>query len=85
MAEDFTCAAYGEKGRNIGAVCFVSGELHKRACGSLEECEAAMTAERQRVFQRISELAAEGDPAAGFLEREFASPDQLLGGDDGGG
>lgn len=40
-----------------------------------------MAAERQRVFRRISELAAEGDPAAGFLEGQFANPDQLLGGE----
>ena len=43
-----------------------------------------MTAERQRVFGRISELAAAVDETAAFLAEEFASPDQILGGDQAG-
>jgi hypothetical protein len=39
-----------------------------------------MAAERRRVFRRISERAASGDQTMAFLEGEFSSPEQLLGG-----
>jgi hypothetical protein len=47
-----------------------------------------MAAERQRVFARIQELAADGDEVGIYLAGEFASPEDLLGGSEteqGGG
>jgi hypothetical protein len=73
----WVCEAYGPDGLEFGAVCFV-GDLNRRVCESAGECHAVMTAERRRVFDRIGELAAEGDPTGVFLAGEFASPDQLL-------
>ena len=76
----WTCEAYGPDGVDVGAVCFFTGQLHHRICGSQDECSRRMAAERQRVFDRIHEAAAAGDPTAAFLAGEFTSPDQLLGG-----
>jgi hypothetical protein len=42
------------------AVCFVGGD--RRVCGDPGTCSATMHAERQRVYRRISELAAAGVP-----------------------
>jgi hypothetical protein len=75
------CEAYGHDVRGIGAVCFVSGELGKRVCNGPGECHTAMTAERQRVYSRISELAAAGSPWAADLAETFGRPGQLLGGE----
>lgn len=80
MTAGWHCEAYGPEVAEVGAVCFVSGELGKRVCGHLDECQEVMAAERRRVFRRISELAATGDPAMAFLEEEFTNPEQLLGG-----
>ena len=80
---EWDCEAYGPEPAAIGALCFRSGELHKRVCTGPSECHAAMTAERQRVFGRISELAAHGDdPTWADLAETFARPGQLLGGED---
>lgn len=80
----FTCEAYGPEIAEIGAVCFFSGDLGKRICSDQDECRWLMAAERRRVFRRMSELAASGDEAAAYLEQEFSSPDQILGGEDAG-
>jgi hypothetical protein len=79
------CEAYGPEPAEIGAICFVSGELGKRVCTDAAECHRAMAAERQRVFRRINELAATGNADMAYLAEEFTSPEQLLGGgpDDG--
>jgi hypothetical protein len=74
------CEAYGPEGADFGALCFRSGELGKRVCGDQDECHQVMAAERRRVFRRISERAASGDQTMAFLEGEFSSPEQLLGG-----
>ena len=76
----FVCSAYGPDGRDAGAICFVSGEPGKRVCTSAEQCHEVMTAERQRVWQRIQDGAARGDPDLAFLAGEFSDPSQLLGG-----
>ena len=75
----FDCEAYGPEGLEIGALCFLA-EPNERVCSTREECHTAMTAERQRVFRRIGELAAAGDPMGEYLAGEFSSPDQILGG-----
>ena len=77
---DFDCTAYGPEGREAGALCFIAGELGKRSCVSLEECRQVMDAERRRVFARIQEQAAAGDPVAAYLASEFTAAEQLLGG-----
>jgi hypothetical protein len=77
---DFSCGAYGPEGAEFGALCFVSGVAGTRVCGDQGECRRVMAAERQRVFRRIGELAASGNETAAFLEAEFSSPEQLLGG-----
>lgn len=82
-AEDWDCEAYGPEGRGLGALCFVSGALGKRACASPDECHQVMAAERQRVFDRIQEGAAAGDPDMAYLAGEFTSPEQILGGGTG--
>lgn len=82
--EPWPCEAYGPEGAEFGAICFISGETGTRTCGSPGECRSLMQAERQRVFRRISELAAEGSETAAFLEGEFSSPAQILGGYDSG-
>jgi len=76
----WNCEAYGPDIADVGAVCFVSGELGKRTCADLGECRRVMAAERRRVFRRINELAAGGDETAAFLAEEFTRPGQLLGG-----
>ncbi len=77
---DWDCEAYGPDIREVGALCFVAGDLGKRVCGSLGECRRVMAAERRRVFRRISELAANGDETAAYLAEEFTNPEQILGG-----
>jgi hypothetical protein len=79
MTGDFDCEAYGPEGREHGALCFTAGQ-GQRACPSREDCHRVMAAERQRVFGRIHEMAAEGDPAGVFLAGEFTDPGQILGG-----
>jgi hypothetical protein len=74
------CSAYGSEGRKFGALCFVSGALGKRVCGSQAACREVMTAARRRVFSRIQEGAAAGDPDMAYLAEEFSGPEQLLGG-----
>ncbi len=76
---DFDCEAYGPEGRRMNALCFVA-EPGRRACVSQDECHKVMTAERQRVYARIQEGAAAGDPDMAYLAGEFTSPEQLLGG-----
>lgn len=89
-APDWPCEAYGPEGLEHGARCFMAagtGVLPAfspgaaRVCGSPAACHENMAAERQRVFQRIQELAAGGDPIGLELAEEFTSPEQLLGGD----
>lgn len=79
---DWPCAAYGPDGLAHGARCFRAGEPGQRICASRAECKEAMASERQRVFRRINELAAGGDPDFAALDAEFASPDELLNADD---
>lgn len=78
---DWPCEAYGPEALEHGARCFFS-EMWDRDCIDPEDCGARMTAERRRVFQRIQEMAAAGDPTAALLAEDFTSPEQLLGGDD---
>jgi hypothetical protein len=72
------CEAYGPDLPKDLASCFFEKVRH---CDSLAECSARLESERQRMFQRINELAAAGDPDFAFLEGEFTNPEQLLGGD----
>lgn len=76
------CTAYGAKGTAVGALCFFSEDLGGRVCGTATECADRMAGERVRLFDRIGELAAAGDPAGKVLAQEFSSPDELLGGAD---
>jgi len=78
---DWDCAAYGPDGRKFGALCFLAGQ-GERACASQAACSDAMAAERQRVWQRIQEMAAAGDPAGAELADAFTDPQQILGGGD---
>jgi len=80
MADDFDCTAYEPAAREIGALCLIA-ELGKRSCASLEDCRRVMAAERRRVFSRIQEMAADGDPVGVYLAGEFREPGQILGGE----
>lgn len=80
--DEWDCSYYGPEGRRLGAVCFVAKE---RACPTLAACELAIAGSRKRIFRRIQELAASGQPESVYLAGEFTRPDQLLGGDDDDG
>lgn len=79
-AVSWDCPAYGAEGTKIGALCFFSPELGERDCATEQQCAARMAGERNRVFNRITEMAGAGDEVGLILAREFASPDDLLGG-----
>jgi hypothetical protein len=83
VSGDWSCTAYGPEAAEVGAICFVA-QPGTRKCADQDECREVMTGERQRVFRAISEKAAAGDPVMAYLAEEFASPDQILGGDDSG-
>lgn len=76
---EWACDAYGPAGIEHGALCFLAGK-GERACASHDECVRVMASERRRLFRRMNELAATGDPTWAGIESEFASPDDLLGG-----
>jgi hypothetical protein len=81
---DWVCAAYdagpGERVPTVLAqVCFVE-QARDAACASLVQCQAEMTAERQRIFRLIQAAAARGEEWADGLESGFAAPDDMLGG-----
>ena len=80
--EHWDCGAYGPEGREFGVRCFFA-EAGERVCASQDECRDAMAAERQRVFHRIQELAAAGDPVGVDLAEAFTDPSQILGGGQG--
>lgn len=82
VTNEWACDAYGPDGAAIGALCFRSPTTGVRVCESLAECTTFMATERRRVFRRVSELAAAGDPVAEMLDAEFANPDEILGRDD---
>lgn len=76
----WACEAYGPDGEAVGALCFVSDQ-DQRSCASPAACHVTMTAERQRLWQRLQLLAATGDDVARELLTDFTSPEQLLGGE----
>lgn len=78
---DWPCEAYGPDGLEHGARCFLAGKLGERLCGTSIACGYIMAAERRRVFRRIQQLAAAGDPLGMELAAAFTDPDQLLGGE----
>lgn len=80
MAEQWDCEAW-PGGRQFGALCWFAAE-NERLCRSMEQCRAALTVERQRLFDQIQQRAAEGDGTSMFLAREITSPDELLRGED---
>jgi hypothetical protein len=82
VADEWDCEAYGPEAAAHGARCFFA-ELGERVCTSLAGCREAMAAERRRVWSRIQEMAAQGDPAGEFLAEAFSGPEQLLGGGTG--
>ncbi len=73
------CDAYGPEGRAMDALCFFA-DPGERRCGTAEMCRTLLAAERRRVFDRIGELATDGDPIGVYLAGEFTHPEQLLGG-----
>lgn len=84
MTDQWSCEAYGRSLAHLAAadqarLCFVS-EAQGRACDSPAECGAMMAIQRQRLFDRIRELAETGDPVYVQLAEDFHSPDRLLGG-----
>jgi len=84
MTDPWYCEAYGPRAPKAEKLCFVSGDSGARACASPQMCRETMAAERQRVWQRINELAAGGDPVGAYLAEEFTDPGQILGGGDHG-
>lgn len=75
------CQAYGPEGRAADVLCFFA-EPGRRLCATHDECLGRLAVERVRVFDRIHELAASGDPTGQYLADEFTSPGQLLGGEE---
>jgi hypothetical protein len=84
MAEPWYCEAYGPRAPKAETLCFIAPGPVPRACASPETCRETMAAERQRVWRRINEMAASGDPDGEFLAGEFTDPAQILGGGDDG-
>ncbi len=78
-AGEWDCEGQPPGGSAIGALCFIA-ELGVRVCDSPAACARAMTAARQRLYARISELAAAGDPVGAYLEQEFPGPPALWAG-----
>ncbi|HWD80118.1 MAG TPA: hypothetical protein VG497_14580 [Kribbella sp.] len=79
-AKGWDCDAYGpDLPPGLGDLCFYD-QIER--CTSEAQCHLRMAGERQRVFRRINELAAAGDPTGEFLAGEFTNPSQLLGADD---
>ncbi len=79
VAEQWDCPAYGPDGTTHGVLCFFA-DVGKRSCLSESVCHTLLTVQRRRVYQRICELAAAGDPVGEYLAGEFPGPDDLLGG-----
>lgn len=73
------CQAYGPDAEAVGALCFFA-DPGARLCGTQDECRTRLAGERVRVFERIHDLAASGDPTGQYLAAEFTHPEQLLGG-----
>jgi hypothetical protein len=74
--QDWACEAYGEDMPGPRHCFFELGER----CASAGECVTRLPSERQRVFDRIQELAESGDPVSVFLAAEIERPEDLLGG-----
>ena len=71
------CEAYGSEGSKVGVFCFFA-DAGSRECVTHSECSARMKVERERVHERIRELAEAGDPVGVSLLSELPSPDMLL-------
>lgn len=74
-ADAWACVAYG---RVPAFACFFS-EVG-RVCRSDQECETSIAAERQRVWRKIEEGAAAGDPYMVAMSKEITGPDDIFGG-----
>lgn len=80
QAKGWDCEAYGsELPAELGDLCFYD-QIER--CTSEAQCHLRMGGTRQRLFQRINELAAAGDPTGEFLAEEFTNPSQLINADD---
>lgn len=79
QGRSWRCAAYGPEGP---ALCFV--ERVAGPCASAQQCRTQMASERQRLFRRINELAANGDPLMAAISDEFTDPSALLNATDDG-
>lgn len=81
---DWWCEAYGPPEDGVPPEswprCFLAPDTALRYCLNATVCSATMTAERRRVFDRIHELADEGDEIGAMLAADLTSPDELLGG-----
>lgn len=77
------CEAYGpEATAQLGPMCFFA---LSDPCHSETECKTRLIAERQRVFNRMRELAGSDGPDAEayrMVLEGISRPDQLLGGPD---
>lgn len=84
MTGEWWCEAYGPPDAGVSAEawprCFRSAEVGERVCSTAEVCSVEMAGERRRVFDRLQQLAAEGDEIGMMLAADFTSPDELLGG-----
>lgn len=80
--DHWDCEAYGSDPAVIatGARCYFA-EPHQRKCLDRTQCARAMAAERELVYGRITEMAANGDETGIYLAEQFDSPDQILNAD----
>jgi len=76
-ATAWACEAYGEAGHEVGAHCFVGGQLGVR-CGRKELCALYMANERQRLWRIMNAEENDCDPAMVYLRKQFKSADELL-------
>ena len=73
------CEAYGPAGKTIDARCFFT-DPGARSCSTQAECRDRMAGERTRIYERIQNLAAAGDPIWQYLAEEITDPQQILSG-----
>jgi len=79
------CEAYGPGGREMGAACFIAGAPGVRVCATAADCARVCAAERVRIWDRMTYLAAHGEADERALWAsilgEISGPDDLLRGD----
>jgi hypothetical protein len=73
----WACEAYGTDGLAVGALCFYAAQ-HKRNCISYIVCATRLAAEREQLYARMVELAANGMSDYAEMLKDISGPEELL-------